>query len=205
MADTNGLGYEGGALVFAAALVLIMLAYFHTSISRTFLFWSAFIITRPLGATLGDLLDKPINQGGLDLSRYFASATLAAIILACIHHASKGGQASGCAALIMWTAAADQHPRTDQSPSGAFLIYPPANREVWKSGAAERLRVSNGTVSSRSSRTPGIFGGGSKEIAGWFGPLGRCGTPPKSVLQVHAILLTSQGSNCRPFTPNPLK
>jgi uncharacterized membrane-anchored protein len=84
MADTNGLGYEGGALVFAAGLVLITLAYFHTSISRTFLFWSAFIITRPLGATLGDLLDKPINQGGLDLSRYSASATLAAIILACI-------------------------------------------------------------------------------------------------------------------------
>ena len=84
MANTNGLGYEGGALVFAAGLVLIMLAYFHTSISRTFLFWSAFIITRPLGATLGDLLDKPLDQGGLDLSRYAASATLAAIILACI-------------------------------------------------------------------------------------------------------------------------
>ena len=84
MADTNGLGYEGGALVFAAGLVLITLAYFHTSISRTFLFWSAFIITRPLGATLGDLLDKPLDQGGLDLSRYAASATLAAIILACI-------------------------------------------------------------------------------------------------------------------------
>jgi len=84
MADTNGLGYEGGALVFAAGLVLITLAYFHTSISRTFLFWSAFIITRPLGATLGDLLDKPLDQGGLDLSRYAASATLAAIIMACI-------------------------------------------------------------------------------------------------------------------------
>jgi uncharacterized membrane-anchored protein len=84
MADTNGLGYEGGALVFAAGLVLITLAYFHTSISRTFLFWSAFIITRPLGATLGDLLDKPLDQGGFDLSRYAASATLAAIILACI-------------------------------------------------------------------------------------------------------------------------
>ena len=84
MADTNGLGYEGGALVFAAGLVLITLAYFHTSISRTFLFWSAFIITRPLGATLGDLLDKPLDQGGLDLSRYTASATLAAIIMACI-------------------------------------------------------------------------------------------------------------------------
>ena len=84
MANTNGLGYEGGALVFAAGLVLIMLAYFHTGISRTFLFWSAFTITRPLGATLGDLLDKPLDQGGLDLSRYAASATLAAIILACI-------------------------------------------------------------------------------------------------------------------------
>ena len=84
MADTNGLGYEGGALVFAAGLALITLAYFYTSISRTFLFWSAFIITRPLGATLGDLLDKPLDQGGLDLSRYAASATLAAIILACI-------------------------------------------------------------------------------------------------------------------------
>ena len=84
MADTNGLGYEGGALVFAAGLALITLAYFYTSISRTFLFWSAFIITRPLGAMLGDLLDKPLNQGGLNLSRYVASATLAAIILACI-------------------------------------------------------------------------------------------------------------------------
>jgi uncharacterized membrane-anchored protein len=84
MADTNGLGYEGGALVFAAGLALITLAYFYTSISRTFLFWSAFIITRPLGAMLGDLLDKPLNQGGLNLSRYVASVTLAAIILACI-------------------------------------------------------------------------------------------------------------------------
>lgn len=84
MADTNGLGYDGGALVFAAGLVLITLAYFHTCISRTFLFWSAFIITRPLGAMLGDLLDKPLDQGGLNLSRYAASATLAAIILACI-------------------------------------------------------------------------------------------------------------------------
>jgi uncharacterized membrane-anchored protein len=64
--------------------VLITLAYFHTNISRTFLFWSAFIITRPLGATLGDLLDKPLDQGGLDLSRYAASATLAVIIMACI-------------------------------------------------------------------------------------------------------------------------
>ena len=63
MADTNGLGYEGGALVFAAGLVLLTLGYFYTNVSRTTLFWSAFILTRPLGATLGDLLDKPLTDG----------------------------------------------------------------------------------------------------------------------------------------------
>jgi uncharacterized membrane-anchored protein len=84
MADTNGLGYEGGALVFAAGLAAIAAAYFGTSVSRTALFWSAFILTRPLGATLGDLLDKPVQEGGLAFSRYVASAILAAVILACI-------------------------------------------------------------------------------------------------------------------------
>jgi uncharacterized membrane-anchored protein len=84
MADTNGLGYEGGALVFSAGLVLIAAAYFFTSISRTFLFWAAFILTRPLGATLGDLLDKPLNNGGLAFSRFYASAILAAVIIACV-------------------------------------------------------------------------------------------------------------------------
>ena len=84
MADTNGLGYEGGALVFAAALAAIAAAYLYTGISRTFLFWSAFILTRPLGATLGDLLDKPLEEGGLEFSRFYASAILAAIIVACI-------------------------------------------------------------------------------------------------------------------------
>ena len=84
MADTNGLGYEGGALVFAAGLVLIAVAYFFSHISRTLLFWAAFILTRPLGATLGDLLDKPLNDGGLAFSRIYASAILAAIILACV-------------------------------------------------------------------------------------------------------------------------
>src|SRR5271156_2370266 len=66
MADTNGLGYEGGALVFAAGLAVIAGAYFYTNVSHTLLFWSAFILTRPLGATLGDLLDKPIADGGLN-------------------------------------------------------------------------------------------------------------------------------------------
>ena len=84
MADTNGLGYEGGALVFAAGLAVIAAAYFWTGISRTLLFWAAFILTRPLGATLGDLLDKPLEDGGLAFSRLYATAILAAVILACI-------------------------------------------------------------------------------------------------------------------------
>jgi uncharacterized membrane-anchored protein len=84
MADTNGLGYEGGALVFSAGLALIAAAYFFTSISRTALFWAAFILTRPLGATLGDLLDKPLNNGGMAFSRFYASAILAIVIIACV-------------------------------------------------------------------------------------------------------------------------
>jgi len=84
MADTNGLGYEGGALVFGAGLALIAAAYFYTSLSRTLLFWAAFILTRPLGATLGDLLDKPLDNGGLAFSRFYASAILAAVIIACV-------------------------------------------------------------------------------------------------------------------------
>jgi uncharacterized membrane-anchored protein len=84
MADTNDLGYQGGALVFAAGLALIAAAYFFTTISRTLLFWAAFILTRPLGATLGDLLDKPLDSGGLAFSRFYASAILAAVIIGCV-------------------------------------------------------------------------------------------------------------------------
>ncbi len=84
LADTGGLGYEGGALVFAGGLVLVAAAYFYTSISRTLLFWTAFILTRPLGATVGDLLDKPVAHGGLALGRFWASAALAVFIIACI-------------------------------------------------------------------------------------------------------------------------
>ena len=84
MADTNGLGYEGGALVFSIGLAVVAAAYFWTSISRTALFWCAFILTRPLGATLGDLLDKPTKDGGLAFSRYYATALLGAAILACV-------------------------------------------------------------------------------------------------------------------------
>jgi len=84
MADTNGLGYDGGALVFAAGLVLIAAAYFFTGLSRTLLFWGAFILTRPLGATLGDLLDKPLEDGGFAFGRFYASGILAIIIIACV-------------------------------------------------------------------------------------------------------------------------
>jgi uncharacterized membrane-anchored protein len=84
IADTGGLGYEGGALVFAAGLAVITGLYFWTSISRVTLFWAAFILTRPLGATVGDYLDKPVSQGGLALSRPLASAVIAAFILACL-------------------------------------------------------------------------------------------------------------------------
>ncbi|MBO0733821.1 MAG: hypothetical protein J2P49_05800 [Methylocapsa sp.] len=84
MADTNGLGYESGAAVFAAGLAVVAAAYLYTQISRTLLFWAAFVLTRPLGATLGDLLDKPHSHGGLEISRYVASAILAAIIVALV-------------------------------------------------------------------------------------------------------------------------
>jgi len=80
-ASTAGLGYRGGALLFGALLALIIAAYLWTRASRTLLFWAAFILTRPLGAVLGDLLDKPRSEGGLALSRYSASATLLAAML----------------------------------------------------------------------------------------------------------------------------
>jgi uncharacterized membrane-anchored protein len=84
MADDTGLGYQGGALVFALGLGIIVALYFWTSVSRVFLFWSAFILTRPLGATLGDFLDKPVKDGGLALSRPIASAVIAVFILGCL-------------------------------------------------------------------------------------------------------------------------
>jgi uncharacterized membrane-anchored protein len=84
MADSTGLGYRGGAVVFAAGLATAAAAYYWTAISRTTLFWAAFVLTRPLGATVGDFLDKPLDHGGLALSRYTASAFLAVLILICI-------------------------------------------------------------------------------------------------------------------------
>lgn len=83
-ASTTGLGYLGGAAVFSALLVMVIATYCATGISRTLLFWVAFVLTRPLGAVLGDFLDKPHGAGGLALSRYAASATLLLLIIACI-------------------------------------------------------------------------------------------------------------------------
>lgn len=95
LADTSGLGYEGGALAFAAALGILALLYFLTRISHTFLFWAAFILTRPLGATLGDLLTKPIANGGLHLDRISSSLVLLICMAAGILLSSrKAGQHS---------------------------------------------------------------------------------------------------------------
>lgn len=83
-ADSAGLGYGGAALVFGALLLLVAGCYFFTRISRTALFWAAFVLTRPLGAVVGDFLDKPLDAGGLALSRYTASLVLAVFIAACV-------------------------------------------------------------------------------------------------------------------------
>lgn len=84
LADTGGLGYEGGAVVFASGLAVIAGLYFWSNVSRVTLFWTAFILTRPLGATVGDFLDKPIKQGGMALSRPLASVVIAGFIVICL-------------------------------------------------------------------------------------------------------------------------
>jgi uncharacterized membrane-anchored protein len=93
-ADTAGLGYMGAAFIFGGILAAIVGAYYFTKFSRTLLFWSAFILTRPLGAVVGDFLDKPLSAGGLALSRYSASTILILMIITCIlffpQRAAKG-------------------------------------------------------------------------------------------------------------------
>lgn len=83
-ADTAGLGYVGAAMIFGGLLLIVIAAHFWTHISKTVLFWIAFVLTRPLGAVVGDYLDKPVAQGGLELSRYSASAVLFVFILLCL-------------------------------------------------------------------------------------------------------------------------
>ena len=83
-ADSLGMGYTGAALLFGVLLALLAAAYYWTKVSRIALFWAAFILTRPLGAVLGDFLDKPISKGGLALSRFSASAALLVFIVGCV-------------------------------------------------------------------------------------------------------------------------
>jgi len=84
IADTGDMGYRGGALIFTAGLAVIAALYLWTRVSRVTLFWAAFILTRPLGATVGDFLDKPLDHGGLALSRPLASAVIGAFIVVCL-------------------------------------------------------------------------------------------------------------------------
>jgi len=83
-ADTEGFGYVKGAVLFGTLLAVLAALYFWTKTSRTFLFWSAFILTRPLGAVLGDFMDKPLDHGGLALNRYSTTGALVAFILLCV-------------------------------------------------------------------------------------------------------------------------
>jgi uncharacterized membrane-anchored protein len=83
-ADSAGFGYSGSAVIFGSMLALLVVLYFATKVSRVFLFWAAFILTRPLGAVVGDLLDKPVAEGGLELSRYSASAALFVFMITCL-------------------------------------------------------------------------------------------------------------------------
>lgn len=94
-ADTAGLGYGGAAIIFSAMLAALAAAYYLTRLSKTLLFWAAFILTRPLGAVVGDFLDKPTSAGGLALSRYSASAALLLVIIAClVFFPQRAGKAS---------------------------------------------------------------------------------------------------------------
>jgi uncharacterized membrane-anchored protein len=100
LADSTG--YEHGAFVFGGGLVVLAAAYFWTNVSRVFLFWAAFILSRPLGATVGDFLDKPVADGGFNLSRPIASAVIGAFIIVC---------------LLVLPQRAGQHPGQSKSPA----------------------------------------------------------------------------------------
>jgi uncharacterized membrane-anchored protein len=89
VADDTGLGYQGGALVFGGLIALIALAYVFTKLPRTLLFWAAFVLTRPLGATVGDVLTKPLDHGGLNLGTLPASAVLAGLVVVLIALAAR--------------------------------------------------------------------------------------------------------------------
>ena len=96
LADNSGLGFAGGALLIASLIALIVLAYFFTHISRTLLFWMAFVLTRPFGATMGDVLTKSHDKGGLDFGTIGSSLILASILVALILITKdRNGEAAG--------------------------------------------------------------------------------------------------------------
>lgn len=111
-ADSTGLGYEGGALVFAAGLAVVAALYYWTTVSRVLLFWAAFILTRPLGATVGDFFDKPVSQGGLHLSRPIASAVITVFIIGC---------------LLLLPQRAGQHPARELAGDAALALIRPTD------------------------------------------------------------------------------
>lgn len=84
-ADTAGLGYTGGMALFSGLILLLVGLHFLTRVSKTLLFWAAFVLTRPLGAVVGDFLDKPLSSGGLNLSRFTASIVLLVVIFGCVY------------------------------------------------------------------------------------------------------------------------
>ena len=87
--DTAGLGYTGGIMLYIVLLAIVVVLYFYSKVSKTLLFWAAFVLTRPLGAVVGDFLDKPLDHGGLALSLFAASADLMVAILLCIFIANR--------------------------------------------------------------------------------------------------------------------
>ena len=93
LADDSGLGFAGGAVLIGGLLVLVLVAYFGSRIDRVLLFWVAFVLTRPFGATFGDLLTKPIAKGGLNLGTLGSSSVLAVILIACVFWTHRQEQA----------------------------------------------------------------------------------------------------------------
>jgi uncharacterized membrane-anchored protein len=83
-ADDLGLGFQGGSLVFAALIIVVGVLYYATKLPRSVLFWAAYVLTRPLGATLGDTLTKPLNHGGLNLGRFMSSLVIAVLMIVLI-------------------------------------------------------------------------------------------------------------------------
>ena len=184
MADSTGLGCKGGALVFTAGLAILAAASYWTTVSRVFLFWAAFILTRLLGATVGDFLDKPISHGGLALSRPLASVVIAAFIVACIVICRSG---QGCT------------PRSVAGPARSRSGFPRPSLELvrWERGsnaatgaAAHSRRAAGAELFRRGGDLGGALGAPRR-------PHRRCRVPGLSHLRLHHRRIAS--GRCRLF------